>query len=318
MKRKKSIASVIVLFTAAVIWGFAFVAQVKGGDHVGAFTFISIRFLMGGLVLIPVYAIFERQGSLSPIEQKKKNRHTMIGAVLAGVVLFTASSLQQFGINLTRDPGKAGFITGLYTVLTPVFYFLIFRKRTGWNTWVGCILATVGLYMLCLQDGMSFGFGMGELLLFLNAVMWVTQILIVDRFVADCDPIRFSSWQFLTCGVLAAVAALIFETPTWDGICSAMLPLLYCGLLSTAVGFTLQVIGQKMSQSPTTAAIIMSTESVFAAIGGVLWNLITPERLHVTQEIGTVAYVGCAVIFAGIILSQISGERKIPRNTTET
>ena len=306
MKQKNSIASVVVLFTAAIIWGFAFVAQVKGGDHVGAFTFTSIRFLMGGLVLIPVYALFEKNRDLSPIERKKKSRRTLVGAMLAGVALFTASSLQQFGINMTRDPGKAGFITGLYTVLTPVFYFLIFRKRTGWNTWVGCVLATAGLYMLCLQEGTSFSFGLGELLLFLNAVMWVTQILIVDRFVADCDPIRFSSWQFLTCGVLAAVATLLFESPSWEGVRSAMIPLLYCGLLSTAVGFTLQVVGQKMSQSPTTAAIIMSTESVFAAVGGVLWNLITPERLHVTQEIGLVGYVGCAVIFAGIILSQIS------------
>jgi drug/metabolite transporter (DMT)-like permease len=318
VKQKKSIASVVVLLTAAIIWGFAFVAQVKGGDHVGAFTFISIRFLMGGLVLIPVYALFERNRATPPIERKKKNRRTLVGATLAGVALFTASSLQQFGINMTRDPGKAGFITGLYTVLTPVFYFLIFRKKTGWNTWVGCILATVGLYMLCLQEGMSFEFGLGELLLFFNAVMWVTQILIVDRFVADCDPIRFSSWQFLTCGVLAGIATLIFESPTWEGIRSAMIPLLYCGLLSTAVGFTLQVVGQKMSRSPTTAAIIMSTESVFAAVGGVLWNVITPAHLHVTQEIGAVGYVGCAVIFAGIILSQISvGEKRLPKTANE-
>ncbi len=297
------------LFTTAIIWGFAFVAQVLGSDFVEPFTFNGIRFMLGAGSLIPVYCIFEKERGMLPAEKKQRHKRTALGALCGGLCLFIASALQQFGADLTRDPGKAGFITGLYTVLTPVFYFLIFRKKTGWNTWLGCILATVGLYLLCLRDGQGTMFGVGELVLLLGSFFWAGHILIVDRFIDRVSPLRFSSWQFFISGGLGLLAAAIFEDVSWEAVVNAKWAILFCGLLSVGVAYTLQIFGQKYSE-PTYAAIIFSTESVFAALGGLLWNLVTPENLHVDQEILPIGYVGCFIIFAGIVLSQLNFSRK--------
>ncbi len=306
---KSKFTATTLLFTTAIIWGFAFVAQVLGSDHVEPFTFNGIRFMLGAASLIPVYCVFEKERGMPPAEKKQRHKHTALGAVCGGLCLFIASALQQFGADLTRDPGKAGFITGLYTVLTPVFYFLIFRKKTGWNTWLGCILATVGLYLLCLREGQGTTFGVGELVLLLGSFFWAGHILIVDRFIDKVSPLRFSSWQFFISGGLGLIAAVIFEDVTWTGVRSAGWAILFCGLLSVGVAYTLQMFGQKYSD-PTYAAIIFSTESVFAAVGGLLWNLITPENLHVDQEILPIGYLGCFIIFAGIVLSQLNFSKK--------
>ena len=299
----------VMLFTTAIIWGFAFVAQVLGSDHVEPFTFNGIRFMLGAASLIPVYCIFEKENGLSPAEKKQRQKHTALGAVCGGLCLFIASALQQFGATMTRDPGKAGFITGLYTVLTPVFYFLIFRKKSGWNIWLGCVLATVGLYLLCLRPGEAFSFGMGELVILVGAFFWAGHILIVDLFIARVSPLRFSSWQFFVSGALGLIAGVIFEDITWSGVWNAKWAILFCGILSVGVAYTLQVLAQKRSD-PTYAAIIFSTESVFAAIGGILWNLVTPEHLHVDQEILPIGYLGCLIIFGGIVLSQLNFTEK--------
>lgn len=301
---KKQLTATLLLFTTAIIWGFAFVAQVLGGDHLDTFTFNGLRFLLGGVSLIPVYCLFEKEKGLDPIERRGRHRKTALGAVMGGVCLFTASALQQYGAMLTRDPGKAGFITGLYTVLTPVFYFLIFRKKSGWNVWLGCVLATVGLYLLCLREGEGGGFGLGELVLLVGAFFWAGHILVVDRFIGGVSPLRFSCWQFLLCGGLSMVTAVIFEEITRARVTAAWGAILFCGLLSVGVAYTLQMFGQKLAD-PTYAAIIFSTESVFAALGGVLWNLVTPAHLHVAQEIRPIGYLGCVIIFAGIVLAQM-------------
>lgn len=302
MKRK--ITATVLLFTTAIIWGFSFVAQVLGSDHVGTFTFNGLRFLLGAASLIPVYCLFEKERDISIADRRARHKHTAIGALCGGLCLFIASGLQQYGATLTRDPGKAGFITGLYTVLTPVFYFLIFRKKTGWNTWLGCILATVGLYLLCLREGEGGMFGLGEMVLLIGSFFWAGHILIVDRFISRVSPLRFSSWQFFICGGLSILCAVVLEDITWDSVWSAKWAILFCGLLSVGVAYTLQLFGQRMA-APTYAAIIFSTESVFAAVGGLLWNLITPAYLHVDQEILPIGYLGCFIIFAGIVLSQI-------------
>ena len=306
---KIKFSSTVMLFATAIIWGFAFVAQVLGGDFVEPFTFNGIRFLLGALSLIPVYCLLEKERELTPMEKKIRHKRTALGAVCGGLCLFIASSLQQIGINLTRDPGKAGFITGLYTVLTPVFYFLIFRKKTGWNMWLGCVLATIGLYLLCLREGEGTMFGVGELVLLIGAFFWAGHILLVDRFIDHISPLRFSSWQFFICGAIGVLVGVIFEETTIQAVWAAKWAILFCGVLSVGIAYTLQVVAQRRAE-PTYAAIIFSTESVFAALGGVLWNLITPENLHVDQEILPIGYVGCLVIFGGIVLSQLNLNRK--------
>ncbi len=306
---KSKFTATVMLFVTAIIWGFAFVAQVLGSDCVEPFTFNGIRFMLGAASLIPVYCIFEKGNGMTPSEKKQRHKNTALGAFCGGLCLFAASALQQFGATLTRDPGKAGFITGLYTVLTPVFYFLIFRRKTGWNTWLGCILATVGLYLLCLREGEAVSFGVGELVLLIGSFFWAGHILIVDLFIARVSPLRFSSWQFFVSGALGLVAGVIFEDVTWSGVWKAKWAILFCGILSVGVAYTLQVLAQKRTD-PTYAAIIFSTESVFAAVGGLLWNLVTPEALHVDQEMLPIGYLGCVIIFAGIILSQMSFSKR--------
>ena len=306
---KFKFSSAVMLLTTSVIWGFAFVAQVMGGDYVEPFTFNGVRFVLGSVSLIPVYCLFEKERELLPVERTARHRHTAFCAIFGGLFLFVASSLQQVGINLTRDPGKAGFITGLYTVLTPVFYFLIFRKKSGWNVWLGCVLATVGLYLLCLREGEGIMFGVAELILLASAFFWAGHILLVDRLVDHISPLRFSSWQFFICGALGVLVGVIFEETTMEALWAAKWAILFCGVLSVGVAYTLQVVAQKQAE-PTFAAIAFSAESVFAAVGGILWNLITPERLHVDQEILPIGYLGCLAIFGGIILSQLNFSRK--------
>ena len=306
---KSKLTATVLLFSTAIIWGFAFVAQVLGSDFVGPFTFNAIRFMMGAATLIPVYCIFEKERDIPAVEKHARHKYTALAAVCGGLCLFVASALQQFGTALTRDPGKSGFITGLYTVLTPILYFLIFRRKTGWNTWLGCILATAGLYLLCLREGQGTMFGVGELVLLIGAFFWAGHILIVDRFIDGVSPLRFSSWQFFISGGLGLIAGVIFEDITWSGVWNAKWAILFCGLLSVGVAYTLQIFGQKYSD-PTYAAIIFSTESVFAAIGGLLWNLVTPQGLHVDQEILPIGYLGCLIIFGGIVLSQLNFSKK--------
>ena len=306
---KQKFTSTVMLFSTACIWGLAIIAQVLGSDHVEPFTFNGIRFLMGAVSLIPVFSIFEKERELTRYQRKKRHKRTVISGIFAGSILFVAAGLQQFGAAMTRDPGKAGFITGLYTVLTPILYLLIFRKKSGLHIWLGCILATVGLYLLCLREGEGFHFGLGEILLLLGAVFWAGHILYVDHVVDGVSPIRFSSMQFFVSGILGLFAAVLLEDITWEGIWNAKWALLYCGILSVGVAYTLQVLAQKR-MNPTHAAIIFSTESVFSAVGGVLWNLIAPEHLHMDQQILPIGYVGCLIIFAGIVLSQLNFTKK--------
>ncbi len=301
---KRSLRTNMMLFPTAIIWGFAFVAQVLGSDHVGAFTFNGVRYLLGAASLLPLLSVMEKERELSVEWRRYRHKYTALISLLAGAAMFVAATLQQYGTMITRDPGKCGFITGLYTAFTPILYFLIFRKRTRWNIWAGCGLATVGLYLICLREEGGLSFGLGELLLLGGSIFWAIHILIVDRFIDRVSTLRFAIGQFAVCGILGMLAAFMFETVTWEGIWNAKWALLYCGLLSVGVAYTLQIFGQR-DADPTHAAIIFSTESVFAALGGILWNLVTPAHLHMDQEILPIGCVGAVVIFAGIVLSQM-------------
>ncbi len=285
---KTKIKSTVLLFMTAIIWGFAFVAQRVGAEFVGAFTFNGIRFLLGACSLIPVILIFDKE-KLS----KEQFIKTLLPSLLAGACLFIASTLQQYGVEITQSAGKAGFLTGLYIVLVPMVRFFM-GKKTSIFTLFGAVFAVVGLFFLCMT-GDEVGFGIGDIVLIIGAFFWTGHILIVDKFVKDISPLKFSMMQFMVCGLLSITCAFVFEDIELSAIKSAGIPILYGGLMSVGVAYTCQIIGQK-DADPTFASIVFSTESVFSAIGGaLLLNEIMSGR----------GYLGCVLIFIGIILSQL-------------
>ncbi len=305
---KRNLTASLMLLLTAVVWGFSVVAQVLGADHLPAMTFNGTRFLLGAVCLIPVYLVAEREHDLDRAARRTRHKKTACAALVGGCFLAIASGLQQTGAGIVRDPGKTGFITGLYTVLTPVFYFLLFRRKSAWNTWSGVGLAVLGLYLLCVKEGDAPLFGKGEIFLLVGVLFWAAHILAVDRLVENVSILRFSSWQFFVCGTLNLTAGLVVEQGevTAEGFRGAFGAILFCGILSVGVGFTFQMLGQKYASNPTFAAIILSSESVFAIIGALLWNCFTPESLHVSQDIQPLGYVGCACIFVAIVLSQLT------------
>lgn len=285
----KKLRSSFILLLTAFIWGIAFVAQRVGADYMGTLTFNGIRFILGALSLIPVIAIFERKKVMSNQERKLLLKY----AILAGLVLFVASTLQQQGIMISGSAGKASFITGLYTVFVPVCGLFV-HKRVSASTWFGVVFAVAGLYLVSV--GGSDGFGIGDVLVLIGTFFWTAHIIIIERATKRVSALRFAMGQFLFCGVLSMLFACIFETITLSAIRQGIIPILYGGFMSVGVAYTCQIIGQKDSD-PTAAAIILSTESVFGAVGGAL---LLNERMSIR------GYVGCVLIFAGIVLAQLT------------
>jgi len=273
----------------AMIWGFAFVAQVDGVNYVGPLTLNGTRFAVGVISLLPVVLVFEK--GKSNREERKK---TVIASLLAGTVLFCASTLQQIGIVYTRSAGVAGFITGLYIVFIPIACFLIFRQKTGAKVWIGAVFAVIGLFLLCYKVGEGFRFGLGELLILIGSFFWTAHMILVDRLGKKLRSLHFAWGQFLVCAVLGVLSMFLFESPTLGGILDAKWAILYCGVLSVGVAYTLQVVAQKKAD-PTFAAILLSTESVFSAIGGAVVGM---------DHISLLGYVGCSFIFAGVLICQ--------------
>jgi len=283
-------ASAILLLTAC-IWGFAFVAQRAGMEHVGPFTFNAVRFCLGGLVLVPLLAIL---GGRSLVRGEPGKAWTpgkrLTGGVLAGAILFFGASFQQGGIVFTTA-GKAGFITGLYVVIVPLIG-LGWRQKTGAAVWAGAGLAVAGLYLLSVRG--DFSIGRGDGLVLAGAFFWAVHVQVIGWLVNRVGAIPLACMQFLVCAFLSAVAMLLFEAPAPGAVLDAGIPILYAGLLSTAVAYTLQVVGQRRAK-PAPAAIILSLEAVFAALGG--WLLLS-ETLSVRQ------LAGCAFMLAGMVLTQ--------------
>lgn len=304
---KKTRANALLLL-AALIWGLAFVAQSVSLDYVGSFTFNGARSLLGSLVLVPVFLLLDRRrasrGESGAYDGSPAAKRTLItGGVLCGIVLFIATNLQQFGLNYT-SVGKAGFITALYIVLVPVLGIFI-GKRTRLITWLSVVIAVVGFYFLSIKEDFSIGFG--DVLMLLCAFVFSVHILVIDRFSPLTDGVRMSCIQFLVSGVLSTVCALIFENPSLDGIIGAAIPILYAGILSSGVAYTLQIVGQK-DTNPTVASLLLSLESVFAALSG--W-IILSESLS-PRELG-----GCALVFCAVIAAQLP-ERKRKQKSHRT
>lgn len=283
--------SVILLFLCAFIWGLSFVAQVKSRSMT-PFAYNGIRYFLGASSVAVIAYIFQRKN-----KEEHDRKTTFVGGVITGCVLFVAANLQQIGIYLGTQAGKAGFFTGLYTVLVPILALIIFRKKTNGFTWVGVIFAAVGLYMLCMTDGMTMKMSFPDVLVLLSALFWALHIITIDRFTEKgVSALWYSATQFFTCAVLSLLFALIFEGISFSAAWETRLEILYGGFLTVGAGFTLQTIGQK-GVEPALSAIIMSSESVFSVICGAI---ILKERLAFPF-----GYLGCAAMFAAIVISQI-------------
>lgn len=281
----------LMLLIAAAIWGFGFVAQRLGMNFLEPFAFNSARFLLGSLSLVPLLWFLARR----PSETTNQKSALGKGGLLCGLVLFVAATLQQYGLFYTTA-AKAGFITGLYLILVPILGILL-RHTTGITTWLGAILAVVGLYLLSVND--NFTMSLGDTLIFIGALFWAFHILVIDHFSGRVDPIQLSAVQFLVCGLLSLAVSLTIETPTAKAVLDCWQPILFAGVVSVGIAYTLQVVAQKNAH-PSAAAIIMSLEAVFAAIGGV-WLL--------DETLSARAWIGCGLMLAGMLLSQLKWEK---------
>ena len=286
----------LMLLLTALIWGTAFVAQSAGMDHVQPFTYNGIRTLIGGLVLIPVILLFDRlkpaESRPSAEEQRVINKNSLLGGVCCGVVLCVASCFQQFGVSMTTA-GKAGFITALYIVIVPLMGVFI-KKKIPKIIWLCVAIAVAGFYLLCVKEG--FSIGTGDLLVLCCAFFFSIHIMVIDHFTAGkVDGVRMSCVQFLVAGIMAIVLMFLFEEPTLASVWNARVSILYAGVMSCGVAYTLQILGQK-DTDPTTATLLMSLESVFAALSG--WVL-----LH--ESLSLKEIFGCALVFVAVILAQI-------------
>ena len=287
----KSLRGSLLLLLGAVIWGVAFVAQRMGMDSMPPLAFNGIRMLLAGIALLPVIAFADRkEPARKPVtaEQKKDLR---IAGLLCGTLLFISSSLQQMGLVYT-SAGKAGFITALYVVLVPVISWTVFRKNPGRVIWLSVALAVAGLYLLCAPAGGE-ALNRGDLLVLGCALCFTGHIMVVDHYAPRVDGIRLSCIQFFICGILSMMLSLPTETITWEGIRGAVIPILYAGIMSGAVGYTLQIIGQR-DVNPTVASLLMCLESVFAVLTGAV---VLGERMTAGEGIGSVLML-CAVVLA--------------------
>ncbi len=296
MKNNKQARARLLLLVASFIWGTAFVAQRSGAANLGTFTFVFMRCLLAVVTLIPIMIINDKSKgkkvSLLGTSDKREIKIMIIGGLLSGLAWGIAAVFQQFGM-VTTSASKAGFITSMYIVFVPVFA-LFLGKKTGLNVWVSVILAVVGLYFMSVKD--NFALNQGDLLITVSAVFYAVQILITDHYANKIETVRFSLIQFAAVGIICGILAFVFEQPRIEGIMQNWLALVYVGVLSSGVAFTLQISAQK-EINPQVASVIMCFEAVFALLGGVL-------LLNETLSAREIA--GCVVVFAALVLSQIS------------
>ncbi len=291
MSSKRTAANILMVI-GTMIWGAAFVAQSVGAEHIGAYTFGAVRFFLGALVVIPFY--FYTRSRIPAAERKPDapfGRYLFAGFV-CGAALFLGALFQQLGIERTTV-GKAGFVTVLYVVLVPVISFFLYKRKIAGRIYISIVLALVGIYLLCVNEG--FSVNLGDIYTFIGAIFWAAQILCIERFAQTLDGLKFTIYEFLCCAAINGVLMFAIDRPTWGALQAAAIPLLYSGLLSVGVGFTAQTVCLKYTD-PTVASLIMSLESVFAVVFGFL---ILGQTLTLRQGIG------CVLVFAAVILAQI-------------
>jgi drug/metabolite transporter (DMT)-like permease len=291
-----TVKSDALLLLTAAIWGFAFVAQRVGMEYVGPFTFNGVRFALGSFVLLPLILRNRKQSPARGDNPARADSKTIIfGGGVLGLTLFAAASLQQVGLVYTTA-GNAGFITGLYVVIVPILG-LFWQQRSSAGTWIGAFLAAAGLYLLCITDQFTISFG--DFLELVGAFLWAAHVLIIGWLSPKIDSLKLAFTQFAACSVLSLITAGFAEVITLKSLFQAAIPILYGGVLSVGVAYTLQVVAQRNAH-PAHAAIFLSMEAVFAAFGGwlILNEILTPRGL-----------VGCALMFSGMLFSQLYGIR---------
>ncbi len=288
----------IMLLLTAFIWGTAFVAQSVGMDYLGPFTFNGVRSLIGGVALLPciwLLRMLNKKEDEQKVQREKKN--LIQGGIACGLLLFAASSLQQIGIQYT-SAGKSGFITAFYIVIVPVLGIFL-HKKIGWKVWIAVLLALAGLYFLCITE--KFTIGKGDILIFLCALVFSLHIMVIDYFSPKVDGVKMSCIQFFVCGIVSIPFMFVLETPNVTDIVAGWMPLLYAGVLSCGVAYTLQIIGQK-NVNPAIASLILSLESCFSVLAG--WAVLG-EHLSARES------VGCVLMFVAIILAQLPDKKKV-------
>lgn len=308
---KLQIRNSLLLLLTASIWGVAFVAQSVGMDYVEPLTFNCVRSLLGGSVLLPCIWFLDKLDAnqkesriVVDANLRKKQRHMLlIGGILCGILLCLATNFQQIGIQYT-SVGKAGFITAFYIIIVPILG-LFFHRKCGITVWIGVFLALAGLYCLCITDTSIrantermiswLPVGKGECLLFICALLFSVHILVIDYFTERVDGVKMSCIQFFVCGILSGLGMFFTEKPQITNILLAWQPILYAGVLSCGVAYTLQIVGQK-GINPTVASLILSLESVISVLAGMV--LLSQ---HLTKQ----EFLGCILMFAAIILAQL-------------
>lgn len=284
----------LLLLLTATIWGVAFVSQSVGMDYVGPFTFNAVRSLVGAAVLVPCIALLkkmQKEDGTHKIHKKEDRKTLLTGGICCGVILALASSFQQFGIKYTTV-GKAGFITAMYIVLVPLFGIFL-KKKLGIQVGISVVIAVAGLYLLCMTE--SFRLEPGDALVLVSALIFSFHIMVIDHFSPLVDGVKMSCIQFFTCGILCGICMFLFEEPKLSMLFAAWKPILYAGVMSCGVGYTLQIIGQK-GMNPTVASLIMSLESVISVLAGfvLLGEVLSRRELF-----------GCVLMFVAIILAQL-------------
>ena len=304
--KNRSLKNPLLLLLAAFIWGVAFVAQKEGMDHVGPFTFNCVRFFLGGACLVLALPLLDRIRGRHGVLQKGSRRDILVGGAACGAALFVAANLQQVAIAMQSadtNVGKAGFITACYVVLVPVLGLFLGRKSPA-LVWVGAAVALAGFFSLSLMDPLMDGQGLtlerSDGLLLLCALVFSVQILLVDHFSPLVDGVRLSCVQFFVCGLLG-LPFMIRESPTWAGLAACAVPILYTGVLSSGVAYTLQIVGQN-GVHPAVASLILSLESVFSALAG---DVLMPETGLTGWEIA-----GCVLVFAAVVMVEVAPQRE--------
>lgn len=291
MRHRQLIGSLILLIVA-VIWGTAFAFQRMGTGVIGPMTFTASRMTLSAVAVGFVSFLIKDPDMADAAGSSARRRDTMKGGILCGLFLVSATLFQQIGIAYTTA-GKAGFITALYILLVPIISTVFLRKPSSWIVWIAVLLGLAGMYLLCMTEG--FSLARGDALVCVCAMLFTGHILCCDRYAGRGNPVRISAIQFVTASVVSWTLAFIFETPSVEAIRSALVPILYCGLASGGIGYTLQIVAQRFT-NPTVASLLMSFESVFAVLGGAV---LLHERMS-TREL-----LGCMVMFIAIIVVQV-------------